>query len=108
MPVHAPLPTDHTYREISYEEQRSVGYLYFDFYDGAMSTEQCRRLREAYLHARSRRQTKVIVLMGGKDFFSNGIHLKVIEGAQDPAVDLDEQKRLVKDKLRALPAAWGR
>jgi putative two-component system hydrogenase maturation factor HypX/HoxX len=85
VPVHAPLPTDHTYREIFYEEQHSVGYLYFDFYDGAMSTEQCRRLREAYLHARSRRQTKVIVLMGGKDFFSNGIHLKVIEGAQDPA-----------------------
>ena len=30
-----------------------------------MSTEQCRRLRDAYLYARSRRQTKVIVLMGG-------------------------------------------
>ena len=100
VPVHAPLPTDHTYREISYEEQRSVGYLYFDFYDGAMSTEQCRRLREAYLHARSRRQTKVIVLMGGKDFFSNGIHLKVIEGAQDPAEESWQNLNAMNDLVR--------
>ena len=38
-----------TYREISYEEDAGVGYLHFDFYNGAMSTEQCRRLRDAYL-----------------------------------------------------------
>jgi putative two-component system hydrogenase maturation factor HypX/HoxX len=83
--LHQPLPADHTYREISYEEHGGVGYLHFDFYDGAMSTAQCRRLRDAYLYARSRRQTKVIVLMGGNDFYSNGIHLKVIESADDPA-----------------------
>ena len=56
---------------------------YFDFYNGAMSTEQCRRLREAYVYARSRRTTRAIVLMGGEDFFSNGIHLNVIEAAAD-------------------------
>ena len=48
-------PADHTYREISCEEHRGVGYLHFDFYDGAMSTEQCSRLREAYLYAGRRR-----------------------------------------------------
>ena len=63
--LHAPIPPGHTYREISYEEKAGVGYLNFDFYNGAMSTEQCRRLREAYLYARSRRTTKVIVLAGG-------------------------------------------
>ena len=52
-----------------------------------MSTDQCVRLREAYLEARSRPQTKVIVLMGGTDCFSNGIHLNVIEAAADPAVE---------------------
>ena len=76
-------PAGHTYREISYEEKAGVGYLNFDFYNGAMSTEQCRRLREAYQYARSRRTTKVIVLAGGADFFSNGIHLNVIEAAAD-------------------------
>jgi putative two-component system hydrogenase maturation factor HypX/HoxX len=81
--VHAPIPPGHTYREISYEEKAGVGYLNFDFYNGAMSTDQCRRLREAYLYARSRRTTKVIVLAGGSDFFSNGIHLNVIEAAEN-------------------------
>ena len=79
--LHAPIPPGHTYREISYEEKAGVGYLNFDFYNGAMSTEQCRRLREAYQHARGRRTTRVIVLAGGSDFFSNGIHLNVIEAA---------------------------
>jgi putative two-component system hydrogenase maturation factor HypX/HoxX len=81
--LHAPIPPGHTYREISYEEKAGVGYLNFDFYNGAMSTGQCRRLREAYLYARSRRTTKVIVLAGGSDFFSNGIHLNVIEAAEN-------------------------
>ena len=49
-----------------------------------MSTEQCQRLREAFLHIR-RRPTKVIVLMGGTDFWSNGIHLNTIEATADPA-----------------------
>src|SRR5256886_1372610 len=73
-----------TYRDIWYEERQAVGYLHFDFYNGAMSTDHCQRLREAFLLIR-RRPTKVIVLMGGPDFWSNGIHLNVIEAANDPA-----------------------
>ncbi len=85
----APLAIDEsargrTYREIRYEERGEVGALYFDFYNGAMSTAQCRKLREAFVFARGRK-TKVIALMGGRDFWSNGIHLNVIEAAQDPA-----------------------
>ena len=78
--VITPAPT---YREISYEEQANVGYLRFEFYNGAMSTEQCARLREAYVAARAR-PTAVIVLMGGSDLWSNGIHLNVIEHAAEP------------------------
>jgi putative two-component system hydrogenase maturation factor HypX/HoxX len=48
---------------------------------------QCRRLRAAYLSARSRRQTKVVVLQGGSDFFSNGIHLNVIDASVDPGAE---------------------
>ena len=73
-----------TYREIWYEEQNHVGYLHFDFYNGAMSTNQCHRLRTAFLNACSR-PTKVIVLMGGQDFWCNGIHLNIIEAAENPA-----------------------
>jgi putative two-component system hydrogenase maturation factor HypX/HoxX len=89
-----------TYREISYEEDRGVGYLRFDFYNGAMNTEQCRRLRDAYLYARSRRQTKVIVLMGGDDFFSNGIHLNVIEAADNPATESWRNLNAINDVVR--------
>jgi putative two-component system protein, hydrogenase maturation factor HypX/HoxX len=73
-----------TYREIRYQEQGDVGYLHFDFHNGAMATDQCRRLLEAWRHASSR-PTRVIVLLGGRDFWSNGLHLNVIEAAASPA-----------------------
>jgi putative two-component system hydrogenase maturation factor HypX/HoxX len=73
-----------TFREITYSEEDDVGYLTFDFYNGAMSTSQCVKLRDAFLHARSR-PTRAIVLLGGRDFWSNGIHLNTIEAAADPA-----------------------
>ncbi|MCO6488424.1 MAG: hypothetical protein J5I98_08405 [Phaeodactylibacter sp.] len=77
-------PEGATFREIWYEEEQDVGYLHFDFYNGAMDTGQCRRLREAFIRARQR-PVKAIVLMGGHDVWSNGIHLNVIEQADNPA-----------------------
>jgi putative two-component system hydrogenase maturation factor HypX/HoxX len=83
VPLDVP-PSRLTYKDIWYEEKAGVGYLHFDFYNGAMSTEQCQRLREAYLQV-CQRPTRVIVLMGGPDFWSNGIHLNCIEAADSPA-----------------------
>jgi len=84
-PLPIDAPADHrTFREIVYTEEGLVGYLSFDFYNGAMSTSQCYRLRDAFLHARSR-PTRVIALLGGPDFWSNGIHLNAIEASADPA-----------------------
>ncbi len=100
--LHAPIPPGHTYREISYEEKAGVGYLNFDFYNGAMSTEQCRRLREAHLYARSRRTTKVIVLAGGSDFFSNGIHLNVIEAADNQGEESWYNLHAIDDVVREI------
>jgi putative two-component system hydrogenase maturation factor HypX/HoxX len=57
-----------------------VGCLSFDFYNGAMSTEQCERLLAALKQVRQR-DTRVLLLLGGRDFFSNGIHLNCIEAA---------------------------
>jgi putative two-component system hydrogenase maturation factor HypX/HoxX len=68
-------------RDIVYEEQGEVGLLRFPFYNGAMSTRQCQRLRDAFLAAASR-PTRVILLAGGPDYWSNGIHLGTIEAAQ--------------------------
>jgi len=70
--------------EIRYEERGAVGYLHFECYNGALSTAQCERLRAAYAQAR-RRPTRVIALMGGSDFWCNGMHLHCIEAADSPA-----------------------
>jgi putative two-component system hydrogenase maturation factor HypX/HoxX len=69
-----------TWQDIFYEETGPVGYLDFEFYNGAMSTTQCERLRAALVWAKQR-ATSALVLMGGHDFWSNGIHLNVIEAA---------------------------
>jgi putative two-component system hydrogenase maturation factor HypX/HoxX len=90
-----------TYREMWYEERQAVGYLHFAFYNGAMSTEQCQRLREAFLHVRQR-PTKVIVLMGSPDFWSNGIHLNVIEAASDPAHESWRNIHAMNDLVREI------
>ncbi len=72
------------YREILYREEAGVGYLHFDFYNGAMGRDACERLLAAY-RAACRRPTRVIVLMGGRDHWSNGMDLNLIEAAESPA-----------------------
>ena len=69
---------------IRYAEDGEVGMLEFDFYNGAMSTRDCEELLEAWRHAASR-PTRVIVLTGGRDFWSNGMDLNSIEAAESPA-----------------------
>lgn len=90
-----------TFREIWYEEKDTVGYLHFDFYNGAMSTDQCRRLQQAFIAAKQK-NANVIVLMGGHDIWSNGIHLNVIENAADPAMESWENIVAMDDLVREI------
>ncbi|MER6982853.1 enoyl-CoA hydratase-related protein [Streptomyces carpinensis] len=86
-PVPLELPPERrTWTDIRYRRRGDVGFLTFSFPGGAMSTDQCRRLLAAYRHALAR-PTPVLVLGGARDFFSNGIHLNVIEAAPDPAAE---------------------
>ncbi|ROR32523.1 hydrogenase maturation protein [Inmirania thermothiophila] len=78
--------------EIRYEEAGGVGYLRFDFYNGAMRTAQCRRL-EAAVRGAAQRPVRVLVLTGGRDFWSNGMDLNSIEAAESPA---DESMRNIE------------
>jgi putative two-component system hydrogenase maturation factor HypX/HoxX len=73
------------YRQVRYRRTGAVGWLAFDFYNGAMSAGHCRRLLAGLRHAAAQ-DTRVLVLRGGTDAFSNGIHLNVIDAATDPAV----------------------
>jgi putative two-component system protein, hydrogenase maturation factor HypX/HoxX len=90
-----------SYHEIWYEETDDVGYLHFDFHNGAMSTEQCQRLRQAFQWAKTR-PTKIITLVGGEDFHSNGVHLNVIEAADDPALESWRNINAVNDLILEL------
>ncbi|MFE2939964.1 enoyl-CoA hydratase-related protein [Streptomyces sp. NPDC059255] len=79
-------PRRRTWADIRYRHHQDVGFLYFGFPGGAMSTDQCRRLLAAYRFALTR-PTRVLVLGGTRDFFSNGIHLNTIEAAADPSAE---------------------
>lgn len=71
------------------DKEGTVAYVFFDFYNGAMSTKQCRRLLRALqyiLNVAEEKGIRAVVLMGGS-YFSNGIHLNVIESAADPALE---------------------
>ncbi|MBO0844464.1 MAG: formyl transferase [Nocardioides sp.] len=91
------------YREIDYRrdgEAGEVGVLSFDFYNGAMSTGQCRRLEAAVRHA-VEQDTQVLVLRGGTTF-SNGIHLAMIEAAADPAAEAWANITAIDDVCRQI------
>ena len=84
------------FRELAYFEQGPVGFLSFDFHNGAMSTAQCQRLASA-LRAVRRRPARVLVLLGGSEFWSNGIHLGTIEAAPNPADESWENINAIDD-----------
>ncbi|MFE3168414.1 hydrogenase maturation protein [Streptomyces sp. NPDC059224] len=98
-----PPPGRRTWTDIGYRQRGDVGFVSFSFPGGAMSTDHCRRLLAAYTYALAR-PTRVLVLGGRRDFFSNGIHLNVIEAAPDPAeesrANLDAMDDLVEAVLR--------
>ncbi|MEV0387983.1 enoyl-CoA hydratase-related protein [Nonomuraea sp. NPDC050643] len=81
----AQAPERSGYSEITYDRSEGVGVVSFDFYNGAMSTEQCRRLSSALRYAVAQ-DTRVLVVRGG-EVFSNGIHLNVIEAARHPELE---------------------
>ncbi|MGW3013404.1 hydrogenase maturation protein [Streptomyces sp. NPDC001219] len=102
--VPAPLdPGDgpRTWTDIRYREDGPAGFLEFSFPGGAMSTDHCRRLLTAYQHACTR-PTSVLVLGGRRDFFSNGIHLHVIEAATDPAAESWANLQAMDDLVHAV------
>jgi putative two-component system protein, hydrogenase maturation factor HypX/HoxX len=99
-------PGRRTYQEISYRESDGVGYLEFSFPGGAMSTGQCRRLLAAYRHAQAR-PVKVIVLGGPRDLFANGIHLNVIQAADDPAAESWRNIHAIDDLVEAILTTTG-
>jgi putative two-component system hydrogenase maturation factor HypX/HoxX len=79
--IPAPLLLDkYTWQEIYYEVVDGIAYLYFEFVNGAMGTNESAKLLRAFQSVKALRP-RAIVLMGGRDFWSNGINLNQIEMA---------------------------
>ena len=72
------------------EHGNKLAYIHFEFYNGAMSTEQCSRLIEMMDDVLDQHTPedpiRAVVLMGGS-YFSNGIALNIIEASDDPAAE---------------------
>ena len=92
-----------TFYEISCDVKNDVAYLYFNFHNGAFSSDKCIKLKYAFEYIKT--QVKVVVLMGGDDFFSNGIHLNILEDSKKNGEDgwsnINAMNDLVKSILFA-------
>jgi putative two-component system hydrogenase maturation factor HypX/HoxX len=87
--------------DVGYVRRGQVGEVAFHFYNGAFSTGQCRRLAAALRHAAAQ-DTRVLLLRGGIDAFSNGIHLGAIHAAPDPAAEAWANIRAINAVCRRL------
>ncbi len=99
-----PLPgeaAEPTCRELWHEAEGGVRALHFPFHNGAMSTGQCERLNAALQDALAQPEP-VLLLTGGPEFWSNGIHLHAIESAASPADESWRNINAIDDVTRTL------
>jgi putative two-component system hydrogenase maturation factor HypX/HoxX len=102
---HAPyLPMPEALAETTYERDGDVGYLTLRSYSGAMYTQQCRRMTDAVRKALIE-DTRILVVRGTEHAFSNGIHLGVIEAAEDPAAEAWDNIRAIDELCVAIAEA---
>ena len=98
-----PLTFDMTYKtfyEIGGHKDGDVSYLCFNFHNGAMSSEQAIRLKYAFEYLKE--DAKVIVLIGARDFFSNGIHLNILEDSQKQGEDGWSNINAMNDLIKSI------
>ncbi len=89
-----------TYHELSIIEDDSIVYLYFNFYNGAMSSSQAIRLKYAIDYLKE--EYKILVLMGGDDFFCNGIHLNILEDSKKQGEDGWSNINAINDVIKSV------
>ncbi|MEU5155875.1 enoyl-CoA hydratase-related protein [Glycomyces sp. NPDC021274] len=97
-------PAPEAIAETVYRREGDIGYLTIRSYNGAMHTEQCRRLTGAVEKALTE-DTRILVLTGTEHAFSNGIHLGVIDAAADPAAEAWDNINAIDDLCLAIAEA---
>ncbi len=97
----AALPEAEGYPGVVSEQSGDALFIRFPFYNGAMGVEDCRALEAAIVAAR-KSPARIIVLTGGPDYWSNGLHLGLIEAAASPADESWRNIEAMDDCVRAL------
>ena len=89
-----------TFYEIGSTRDADVAYLCFNFHNGAMHSEQCIRLKYAFDYLKE--SAKVIVLIGAQEFFSNGIHLNILEDSKKQGEDGWSNINAMNDLIKSI------
>jgi len=98
------LPFASSPSPLRFRLEDGVAYLSFDFYNGAFSTVDCEALSAAVERTLAAKP-RILVLAGGADCWSNGLHLGVIEASASPAeeswLNINAMDDLVERIVRA-------
>lgn len=97
-------PAPEAIAETVYRREGDIGHLSIRSYNGAMHTEQCRRLTGAVEKALTE-DTRILVLTGTEHAFSNGIHLGVIDAAANPAAEAWDNINAIDELCLAIAGA---
>lgn len=98
---HSRTPLDTSHNDLYYEVHGDAVYLHFDFLNGAMDTMKCVRLQAVLNEIASLKQS-VVVLMGGYQYFGNGINLNTIENASNPELESFRNIEAIDDVIKTL------
>jgi len=89
-----------TFYEIGSHKDGDVAYLCFNFHNGAINSEQAIRLKYAFEYLKE--DSKVIVLIGARDFFCNGIDLNILENSKKQGEDGWSNINAMNDLIKSI------
>ncbi|UJR10243.1 hypothetical protein I4U23_014454 [Adineta vaga] len=89
------------FQDIHVNIKDDICYVQWEFYNGAMRDDQCYRLKQMIRQHMST-NIKVVVLLGGQRYFSNGIDLNTIEAAENPVEKSQTYIHAIDDLIQYL------
>ena len=87
------------FQDIHINIKNDVCYVEWEFYNGAMRDDHCYRLKQM-LKQHMNSNIKVVVLLGGHRYFSNGIDLNTIEAAENPVEQSQKYIHAINDLIQ--------
>lgn len=91
-----------TFQDCWVSKRDGAAYVHWEFYNGAMNTDQCQRLTKLIRQVGDDADVDIVVLMGGRNVFSNGIDLNAIEAAVNPALETLQNINAINDVVQAV------